>query len=132
MADALLANYLLGKKGGNRSEGFSASSPSSDSGRDGEGRREASKGARALSVVWMAVWTLLFGVPAFVLSWTSNAQAGWHWSVRAVFGSLAFLFGFLYLLIHLIHKLDLVLAIRGLKAAAAAAAATAAPLSSVG
>lgn len=58
--------------------------------------------------IMLVVFTLLFGVLAFYLSWTSNKVLEYGFAVRLIFGIFAFLFGMHYCLIHLINKLDLI------------------------
>lgn len=65
--------------------------------------------------VWFLFWLVLFGLPAAMLSWSSNELAGWHWMARIPFAIFAFLFGLSYLLVHLVNKLDLIIALRALR-----------------
>jgi hypothetical protein len=72
---------------------------------------ESRKGAAA-TIVFCVAWTLLFGIPAAILSWTSNTVVGWHPCFKVVFALVALCNGLLSLLIHLIHKADLLSFIR--------------------
>ena len=124
MADLLVAAKLLAGKRAEASREASREGFEGGGGGGEEARPKQQQGGRAAAVAWAwaALWTLLFGVPAFVLSWTSNARAGWGWPARLAFGALAFLFGFLYLVVHLVNKLDLLLALKALGGGAPALA----------
>ena len=62
-------------------------------------------------VSWLLItlWTLLWGLPAAYLSWTSNTLVEWHIIFKVLFSIGAFFWGIAYLLGYLIFRLDLVL-----------------------
>jgi sterol desaturase/sphingolipid hydroxylase (fatty acid hydroxylase superfamily) len=62
---------------------------------------------------WFLVLVSIFiGLPAAYLSWTSNAAAGWGVIPRIIFALFAFTFCVSYLVAHLLHKADLLAALR--------------------
>lgn len=65
------------------------------------------------STPWFFVLvSILLGIPAAYLSWTSNAAAGWGVIPRIIFALFAFTFCVSYLVAHLLHKADLLAALR--------------------
>ncbi len=67
-----------------------------------------------VSVIISIIFTLIFGIPAAILSWMSNTTIGWNPYAKVFFAFFAFLMGFNYLIIHLVNKLDLLIALKKL------------------
>jgi len=57
--------------------------------------------------IFQIVLSVLCIVVAAYLSWTSNTVAGYNIALKLVFAALAALFGFFYIVSHIIFKLDL-------------------------
>ncbi len=50
--------------------------------------------------------SLILGIIAFLLSWSCNTAMGYNTVVKTVFGSVAFVFGFTYIVLFLLMRWD--------------------------
>lgn len=50
--------------------------------------------------------SLILGIIAFLLSWSCNTAMGYNTVVKTVFGSVAFVFGFTYIILFLLMRWD--------------------------
>jgi hypothetical protein len=89
----LFASTLLLSRGTNFREGFSGAG--------------ASPAALSRPVDWLSLLvSVLLGIYAAYLSWTSNTELGIHVGVKAVYAFFAFLFGMIYLANYFFLKRD--------------------------
>jgi hypothetical protein len=58
-----------------------------------------------LSIIYI-ILSIIFGLTAFILSWTCNTAMGYNTVVKTVFGSVAFVFGFTYIVLYLLLRWD--------------------------
>ena len=74
-------------------------------------RKRKRKWSLAAWIIWGTL-SLLFGVFAVWLSWSSNSVAGYNIALKILFAIFAFLFGFFYIISHIMFKLDLLNALK--------------------
>ena len=72
-------------------------------------------GMTAGVAVVVAVMTVVFGIPAAYLSWTSNSLLEWNAGVKILCAAVAFFFGIEYMLAFAVLKADLIAELRRLK-----------------
>lgn len=65
--------------------------------------------------IMIGILTVVFGIPAAYLSWTTNAMLEWNVFFKVLFAIIAFFYGIEYILLYVIFKYDLVLELRRLK-----------------
>jgi hypothetical protein len=75
-------------------------------------RHERKSGMQIFWLVINIILAVIFGVIGAWLSWSSNSVIGYHIALKILFAIFAFLFGLMYVIIHLIFKLDLLSAIK--------------------
>lgn len=88
-------------------------------------RDDDNKGQKIFSLIVWIVSSVLFGAVAAYLSWTSNTVVGHDVALKVFFAIFAFLFGVWYIISHVIHKLDLVSALKAYKGSGRSQAAPA-------
>lgn len=72
--------------------------------------------------MYALLYTVVLGVPAVYLSWSSNTKVGWHPVLKVPLALLSFLFAIAYIMNHIFFKLDILYALRRCTAEQAAAA----------
>jgi membrane-anchored protein YejM (alkaline phosphatase superfamily) len=86
-----------------------------DEDEDRRDRRDRRDDDDKISWTWLIIEIILgvvFGVFAVWLSWSSNSVAGYNIALKILFAIFAFLFGFLYIISHIMFKLDLLNALK--------------------
>lgn len=68
------------------------------------------------NVIAEVAFYVVIGTLAAYLSWSTNAMIGWHPGVCFVFSLVAFFFAGIYLISHVLFKLDMIAAFGVLKA----------------
>ena len=69
---------------------------------------DAYVGETEILILNILYWTIsiLLGLVAFWLSWSCNTALGYNVALKAVFGTLSFLFGMTYILLFIIFRWD--------------------------